>query len=100
MFEQIETEEGIATFVDLEKLMGRELAMDTHDDFEHGNSCILCARKTEKTGSVIMDPANGGLLAVKPLGTVSVLQDNAHELGMTCMRRANKILAAHGLELQ
>ena len=99
LFEQIETEQGTATFVDLKKLMGRKLAM-WDENFEHGNSCILCARKTSKMGTVIMDPTNGGLLAVKPLGTVSVLDINAHELGMTCMRRANKILKAHGLELQ
>lgn len=98
MFEEIKVPgEGVATFVDLEVLMDRELAW-WHEDYEEG--CMLCGRKTERQGVVIMDPANGGQLAVKKKGTPRVLEQNAFELGMTCMKRVNKALEEFGYELQ
>ena len=99
LFKVIETEEKPALFVDLFRLLGKELAMWTRDDFGPGR-CLLCNRRTEKLGTVIMDPANAGMLAVKKKGSKSLLEQNAHELGVTCMRRANKALAQYGLELQ
>ena len=95
LFEEIKTEEGAATFVDLEVLMDRELAW-----WNLEGGCVLCGRKTERQGVVIMDPYNGGQLAVKKKGTPRVLQQNAVELGMTCMKRVNKALEEYGYELQ